>query len=168
MTPTPETTSIELVAAVAANGVIGNRGQLPWRLPDDLKHFKLLTLGHPVIMGRRTYESIQRPLPDRHNIVVTTTWSAPPAPGVDVAATLDQAIELARDGKIFIVGGGVLYQAALPIADLLHLTELDTPAEGDAHFPAFDKSQWRLVNQTRHEADARHAIGFYFRTYARK
>ncbi|HZZ45181.1 MAG TPA: dihydrofolate reductase [Tepidisphaeraceae bacterium] len=166
MTTTPSQ-SIELIAAVASNHVIGNRGQLPWRLPDDLKHFKTLTTGHPVIMGRRTYESIERPLPNRHNIVVTTTWTTPPAPGVDIAPTLDRALQLAGPGQIFIVGGGVLYSAALPIAHLLHLTELDTPADGDAHFPDFDHSQWRIISEQRHDADARHAVGFYFRTYQR-
>jgi dihydrofolate reductase len=108
---------LEIVAAVAANGVIGRGGQLPWHLPADLKHFKTLTTGHPVIMGRRTFESIVKPLPNRRNIVVTTTWDAPPA-GVEMARSLDEAIAMTdqRPGPRFIVGGSVLYEAALPRA----------------------------------------------------
>lgn len=160
---------LELVAAVAANGVIGRAGQLPWHLPDDLRHFKALTTGHPILMGRRTFESIGRPLPGRRSIVVSTTLAAPPAPGVEVADSLGRALELAAasPGPAYVIGGGVLYAAALPLASALHLTELDEPVEGDAFFPPFDRSEWRLVNQTRHGRDDRHAMGFHFRTYER-
>src|SRR4051812_39267844 len=133
---------LELIAAVARNGVIGRNGQLPWHLPDDLKHFKQLTLGHPIIMGRRTYESIGKPLPGRRSIVVTSTLGR--IEGVEVTPSLDEALQLVRDtpGTAFIIGGAVLYAATLPIVNVLHLTELDEAVEGDAFFPPYDKSQW--------------------------
>jgi dihydrofolate reductase len=160
---------LELIVAMAANRVIGRGGQLPWHLPDDLKRFKQLTMGHPIIMGRRTYESIGRPLPGRRNIVVSATLTKPPLEGVELADSLDTALALAADSatRAFIIGGGVLYAAAMAHVQLMHVTELDDPVEGDAFFPPFDRSQWRLVEEIRHERDDRHAFSFHFRTYAR-
>ena len=161
---------LELVVAVAANGVIGRGGTLPWHLPDDLKHFKALTMGRAILMGRRTYESIGKPLPGRHSIVVSTTMDEPPAVGVDVARSLDEAIEIAKQkspGPAFVIGGAALYDAALPRASVLHVTELDDAVEGDTFLSPIDRSQWRLVAEQRHERDARHAHGFWFRTYER-
>lgn len=132
-----------LVAAVAANGVIGARGKLPWHLPEDLKHFKALTLGHPVIMGRRTWESLGRALPGRENIVVTRA-AGYEAPGASVAASLDAALALCIGESVaFVIGGAELYAAALPIADGLVLTEIHRDFEGDTHFPAIDRKDWR-------------------------
>jgi dihydrofolate reductase len=132
-----------LVAAVAANGVIGARGKLPWHLPEDLKHFKALTLGHPVIMGRKTWESLGRPLPGRENIVVTRT-SGYEAPGASVAASLDAALALcAGEAVAFVIGGAELYAAALPLAAGLVLTEIHRDFQGDTCFPAFDREAWR-------------------------
>jgi dihydrofolate reductase len=161
--------TLELVVAVAANGVIGRGGQLPWHLPDDLKHFKALTMGHPILMGRRTYESIGKPLPGRRSIVVSTTMTTPPAAGVELAKSLDDAINLASTapGPAFVIGGAGLYDAALPRADVLHVTELDDAVEGDTHFPPIDRSRWRVAAETRHERDDRHAHAFWFRTYER-
>jgi dihydrofolate reductase len=160
---------LEIVVAVAANGAIGRGGQLPWHLPDDLKHFKSLTIGHPVIMGRRTYESVGKPLPGRRNIVVSNSMSSAPAKGVELARSLDEAIRLVSNttGPAFVVGGAGLYEAAIPRAGKLHLTELDDAVEGDTFFPRFDKSQWRVANETRHERDDRHKLAFWFRTYER-
>jgi len=160
--------SLELIAAVAANGVIGRAGQLPWQLPDDLRHFKSLTTGHAVIMGRRTYGSIGHPLPNRRNIVISRALTAPPA-GIDLARSLDEAIALAvqSPGPAFVMGGAAVYAAAIPKAHVLHLTELDEPVEGDTFFPPFDRSQWQLTHEQRHDRDDRHAIPFHFRTYAR-
>ena len=160
---------LELVVALAANGVIGRGGTLPWHLPDDLKHFKALTMGHPILMGRRTYESIGKPLPGRRSIVVSRTLAASPAPGVEVARSLDEAVQLASQtpGPAFVIGGAALYQAAFPRTDRLHLTELDAAVDGDTFFPPFDRSKWRVVSETRHESDERHAMGFWFRTYER-
>ena len=132
-----------LVAAVAANGVIGARGKLPWHLPEDLRHFKALTLGHPVIMGRKTWESLGRALPGRENIVVTRA-AGYEAPGASVAASLDAALALCLGESVaFVIGGAELYAAALPIADGLVLTEIDRDYAGDARFPDFDRSAWR-------------------------
>jgi dihydrofolate reductase len=168
--PAPALPSLEIVAAVAANGVIGRGGGLAWHLPDDLKHFKQLTLGHAMIMGRRTFESIGKALPGRRSIVVSTTMTETPAPGVELASSLDEAIRSAAStpGPAFVIGGAVLYAAALPRAAVLHMTELDDAVEGDTFFPGYDRSRWRLDAESRHDADDRHAIGFWFRTYRRR
>ncbi len=134
---------VYLVAAVAANGVIGAGGKLPWHLPEDLRHFRALTLGHPVIMGRKTWEAIGRPLPGRENIVVTRA-AGYEAPGAHVAASLDAALALcAGEPVAFVIGGGEIYTAALPVADGLVLTEIDRAFAGDARFPEFDRRAWR-------------------------
>jgi dihydrofolate reductase len=162
--------ALELVVAVAANGVIGRGGTLPWHLPDDLKHFKALTMGHAILMGRRTYESIGKPLPGRHSIVVSTTMNAPPAAGVDVAHSLDEAVDIAKrksPGPAFVIGGAALYDAALPRATVLHVTELDDAVDGDTFLRPIDRSEWRPVKEQRHERDERHAHAFWFRTYER-
>ena len=161
--------ALELVAAVAANGVIGRDGQLPWHLPDDLKHFKSLTLGHAVIMGRRTFESIGRPLPGRHSIVVGKAFGGPLPGGITVARSPDEALRLAIESPppAFVIGGAALYEALLPWVRALHLTELDQAIEGDTVFPLFDRSNWRLRAEVRHEIDTCHAISFRFCTYER-
>ena len=134
---------VYLVAAVAANGVIGGNGTLPWHLPEDLKHFKALTLGHPVIMGRKTWVSLGKPLPGRENIVVTRSPGFE-APGASIASSLDAALALcAGEPVVFVIGGGELYAAALPIADGLVLTEIQRDFAGDVRFPDFGRSAWR-------------------------
>jgi dihydrofolate reductase len=143
---------IYLVAAVAANGVIGAGGKLPWHLPEDLKHFKRLTLGHPVIMGRRTWESLGRALEGRENIVVSRTPGFE-APGAAVAASLSAAIALCAGEKVaFVIGGTELFVAALPLASGIVLTEIHRDYEGDARFPEFDRSRWREFQRERHTA----------------
>jgi dihydrofolate reductase len=133
---------LALIAAVAANGVIGERNRLPWRLPEDLKRFRALTTGHAVIMGRKTWESLGGPLPGRQNIVVTRNRGYG-APGVEVAATLDDALALVRlPPPAFCIGGGELYRLALPRATILHLTEIHREFPGDATFPPVDPAQW--------------------------
>ena len=161
--------SLEIVAAVAANGVIGRNGQLAWHLPDDLRHFKQLTLGHPILMGRRTYESIGRPLPGRRSIVISTTLRERPHPEVEVVRSLDEARSLTAnvEGPVFVIGGAVLYGSALPRANVLHLTELDEPVDGDVFFPPFDRTQWRRVSAERHARDDRHAFDFTVSRYER-
>jgi dihydrofolate reductase len=135
--------SICLVAAVAANGVIGAGGGLPWRLPEDLRHFKRLTLGGTVIMGRRTWESIGRALPRRRNIVVTRQADFA-APRAEVASSLETALERCADEETaFVIGGAELYRLALPLADTLFLTEIHRDFAGDVRFPQFDRSRWR-------------------------
>lgn len=145
------------VVAVARNGVIGHTNGLPWRLPADLAFFKRLTMGHPIIMGRRTYESIGKPLPGRLNIVVTRSPGFH-APGTTVVASLDAAYRAAGDAaEIFVIGGAQLYAAAFPTADRIYLTEVESEIEGDTHFPAFERSEWKETELERHGRDERHA-----------
>lgn len=142
-----------LVAAIAANRVIGLKGKMPWHLPEDLKHFKSLTLGHPVIMGRRTWESIGgRPLPGRENIVVTRRRDYA-APGASIASSLEAALALCAGARLaFVIGGSELYAAALPCADGLVLTEIQREFRGDTCFPEFDRCTWRETQRERHTA----------------
>jgi len=140
------------VAALASNGVIGVDGRLPWHLPEDLKHFKSLTMGQPVIMGRRTWESIGRALPGRRNIVVTRQPGFAAA-GAHVASSLEESIALCGDARLaFVIGGAALYAAALPIADALEFTEIDAAFDGDTKFPAFDRGEWREVRREPHRS----------------
>ena len=144
------TTRIYLIAAVAKNGVIGADGKLPWHLPEDLKHFKSLTLGHPVIMGRRTWESFGKPLPGRENIVVSRKAGFE-APGASVAATLEAAVALCTgEAAVFVIGGAEIYAAALPLADGIVLTEIQQDYEGDTRFPAWDRKAWRVSQKETH------------------
>jgi len=146
-----------LVVAMAANRVIGRDNALPWRLPADLAHFKQVTMGHPIVMGRRTYQSIGKPLPGRKNIVVTRD-RAFQAPGCTVVPSLDAAWKAAGDAEeVCVIGGTSLFEETLPIADVIHLTEVEAEVPGDTYFPEFDRSQWREKEIARQPADARHA-----------
>lgn len=135
--------SVSMIVAVARNGVIGRNNSLPWHLPEDLKRFRTLTMGHHIIMGRKTYESLGRLLPGRTTVIVSRN----PAYRVDgaiVVASLPQAIAACgQDPEIFVIGGAELYREALPHADRIYLTRIDADFEGDAHFPALDQRQWR-------------------------
>jgi dihydrofolate reductase len=161
----PGGTRVTLVAAVAANGVIGAGGKLPWRLPEDLRHFRELTLGRPVIMGRKTWESLGRPLPGRENIVVTRSPGYD-ATGAHVAASLDAALALCTGEPVaFVIGGGELYAAAMPIADAMMITEIGRDYAGDARFPEFDRSAWREAQ--RRPQTASDGLRFDFVLYER-
>ncbi len=143
---------IYLVAAVASNGIIGAKGKLPWHLPEDLRHFKQLTLGHPVIMGRLTWESLGKPLPGRENIVVTRTPGYD-APGAAVATSLGAALAFCAGEKVaFVIGGTRLFEAALAVASGLVMTEIHRDYEGDARFPEFNRSLWRQSQRQPHTA----------------
>jgi dihydrofolate reductase len=143
---------IYLIAALASNGVIGIDGKLPWHLPEDLKHFKKLTLGHPIIMGRRTWESLGKPLPGRENIVVTRTPGYQAA-GAAVATSLSAALALcAGESVAFVIGGHQLFVESLPVAAGLVLTEIFRDFQGDTWFPPFDRSQWRESQREPHES----------------
>ena len=157
---------LSLIAAVAANGVIGSDNALPWRLPEDLKRFKALTLGHPVIMGRRTYESIGRPLPGRRNIVISRN-AAFAAAGCETAASLESAIAACAGtaGEIFVIGGAQIYAEALPLARRLYLTEIRADFPGDARFPAFECGAWRETSRERRRSEG--GIEFDFAVYDR-
>jgi dihydrofolate reductase len=178
----PETTAdsrgetaprIALIAALAQNGVIGRDNQLPWHLPEDLRYFKAITLGKPIIIKRRTFESIGRPLPGRANIVVTSQpgWSAE---GVHTAAgpaqALQQAAQIARrEGvdEVVVIGGAELYRALLGRADRLYLTRIHADVEGDACFPAFDEALWREVSRRDCAAGEGNAFAYSFVVYDR-
>ena len=148
------TSTLSLIAAVARNGAIGKDNALLWRLPEDLKFFKRTTLGCPVIMGRKTWDSIGRPLPGRRNIVITrnTAWQAE---GAEVFHDLTSALAATADvPKVFVIGGGELYAQALPLANELVLTEVDADFEGDAFFPEWDRSAFTEVSRESHTAEA--------------
>ena len=149
-----------LVVAMSENGVIGRDNKLPWRLPEDLAYFKRVTMGHPIVMGRRTYESIGKPLPGRLNIVVTRQKDFA-APGCVVVHGLDEAWDAAKGAdEVSVIGGTALFRDTLPVADRIHLTEVQAKVDGDTFFPAFDRSQWRETEVSRHAADARHSYPF--------
>jgi dihydrofolate reductase len=134
---------------MARNGVIGKDGRLPWRVAEDLKRFKALTMGHPIVMGRKTWESIGRPLPGRICVVVTRRRDYA-APGAVVAHSLDEALErCAPHAEVFVIGGAEIYREALPIAQRIYLTEILADYEGDAFFPPLDRSQWRELSRER-------------------
>lgn len=158
---------IVIVAAVAKNGVIGNNNALPWHLPEDMAHFKALTTGHAVIMGRKTWESLPerfRPLPGRLNIVVTRNPGYR-AEGATVVHALEDAIKLGAGGTAYIIGGAELYAHALPRADRLELTEIDLEVAGDAHFPAWDRAQWRKTKRESGKSES--GLAYAFVTYER-
>ncbi len=156
---------ISIIVAMSENGVIGRDGDLPWRLSADLKRFKKLTLGHVLIMGRKTFESIGRPLPKRRSLVLSRD-PAYRAPGVEVAASLEQALALAAaETEVFVAGGAAVFAEALPLTDRLYLTRVHAEVEGDVFFPEVDLESWRLVSAERHEADDQHAYPFSFLVY---
>jgi dihydrofolate reductase len=148
---------ISLVVAMARNRVIGRKNALPWRLPVDLAHFRRVTMGHPVVMGRKTFESIGKALPGRQNIVVTHN-RAFAAPGCVVVGSLDEAWKAAGDAEeVCVIGGTTLFTETLPLADVIHLTEVESDIEGDTYFPEFDRGEWRETEIARQPADERHA-----------
>ena len=157
-----------LVAALDRRHAIGRGNQLPWRLPDDLKRFKALTLGKPLLMGRKTAESLGRALPDRRNLVLTRSGQVPFA-GMEAVDSLQRASSLCAGEPLMVIGGGEVYSLALPLATQLHLTHVDTVVEdADAFFPARVSAEWVPVWRETHAADARHAFGFEFVDYRRR
>nr|WP_295377726.1 dihydrofolate reductase [Pseudoxanthomonas sp.] len=162
--------SLSLVAALDRHFAIGRDNDLPWRLPDDLKRFKALTLGKPVLMGRRTAESLGRALPGRRNLVLTRSGQVPFA-GMEAVGSLEQALAWAaseENPEICVIGGGEIYAQTLSLADALYLTHVDTVVEdAHAHFPRFETGEWDVVRREPHPADARHAHAFEFVDYLR-
>ncbi len=161
---------LSLIAAVAENGVIGAGKDIPWRLPEDWKRFKSTTMGHHLLMGRKTWESIGKPLPGRTTVVISRGRPELPA-GVHLASSLDQAIEIgaeAADDEVFVAGGSGIYRLALPRADRLYLTRVHASIEGDTFFPEWNQTDWRLVASDRHQADAQHAFAFTLQVFDRR
>ncbi len=161
---------ISLIAAMDRNRAIGRGNALPWHLPDDLKHFKQVTLGKPVVMGRKTFESLGcRPLPGRPNLVVSRQGVQ--ADGVAVFATLEAALQAAQREaeEIMVIGGGQIYAQALPWAERLYLTRVETEIDGaDTWFPEWDRDAWQLLEETHHPVDERHPWPFYLQTWGRR
>jgi len=159
------TSNIALIAALDRNRAIGRAGGMPWHLPADLARFKRLTLGKPVLMGRKTALSIGRALPGRRNLVLSRRSDAPYATQ-ETVRSLDEAIEAAAATELMVIGGGEIYALALPRATRLYLTEIDASAQdADTWFPPFDRAQWREVTREAHTTDARHAYAFDFVDY---
>jgi dihydrofolate reductase len=160
------TARLSLIAAVASNGVIGSNNTLPWQLPEDLKRFKALTLGHPIVMGRKTHESIGRPLPGRRNLIVSRKPDYR-AEGCEVVASLVQALAACEGttDEIFVIGGAQIYVEALPLAHRLYLTEIRRDFPGDARFPAIDAGDWRET--AREPQVSSGGLAFAFVTYDR-
>lgn len=160
---------ISLIAAASENNVIGKGNVIPWKLPDDLQHFREVTKGHPVVMGRKTYESIGRPLPDRRNIVITRKDMT--IEGCDVVHSFEEALELAAEDhsdEVFVIGGGEIYKEALPHADRIYFTHVHGTFEGDATFPEFHPEKWAEIEREEHPADEKHTHAFTFVTYERR
>lgn len=158
---------ISIIVAMDRNRLIGSGGSLPWHLPADLRYFKQTTMGKPVIMGRKTHQSIGKPLPGRLNIVVTRDREYP-APGCTVASSIDEAIDAAPDTEeIMIIGGAELYRQALPRAGRIYLTRIDAEFEGDIWFPQFDWNEWRVGEETEFGADDRNAFRYSVLTLER-
>ena len=165
----PAPLQVSLLAALDRAYAIGKDNTLPWHLPDDLRRFKALTLGKPVLMGRKTAQSLGRALPRRRNLVLTRSGAVPFA-GMQAVASLDQALALARGeaGELCVIGGGDVFTMALPLATRMHLTWVDAVVEGaDVFFPRFDPAAWREVGREHHPADAAHACAFDFVDYVR-
>lgn len=158
--------TISLIVATAKNGVIGLNNTLPWHLPEDLKRFRALTTNHHIIMGRKTYESLGRLLPNRTTVIVTRNPQYE-VEGALIATSLETAIALCHDDPSpFIIGGATLYQDALALVDVLHVTEIDLTVEGDAFFPTIDLNIWQLTDEESHQSA--NGLNFRYLTYARK
>jgi len=169
-----EIVDLAIVVAVAENGTIGRHNELPWRLPEDLKFFKRVTLGHPIVMGRNTFESIGRPLPGRTNIVVTGNrqWRVD---GIEVAHSLEDALAVGSQSarqmgvsSVMVIGGAEIYRQVLPFAKRLHITEVHAEVEGDAFFPELDKYQWSEIERISFDADNNNPYAYSFVTLIRK
>ncbi|HEY2344476.1 MAG TPA: dihydrofolate reductase [Xanthomonadaceae bacterium] len=158
---------ISLIAALDRHRAIGRGNALPWHLPDDLQRFKALTLDKPVLMGRKTAESLGRALPKRRNLVLTRSGRVP-FDGMEAVASLEEASRCAGDGELMVIGGGDVFALTLPLATRMHLTHVDTVVAGaDAFFPEYAAAQWRVTAREAHAADAKHACAFEFVDYIR-
>jgi dihydrofolate reductase len=156
-----------LIVAMAENGVIGNSNQLPWHLPADLKHFKALTMGKPMLMGRKTFDSIGKALPGRRNLVMTRGQPIE-APGVETVPSVDAALAATRDAdELLVIGGAELFRLCLPDAQRIYLTRVHAPIVGDIRFPDVDWNEWRCLERATHPADEKNAYSMTFFTLER-
>lgn len=162
--------TVSAIVAVARNGVIGHNNEIPWYLPADLRYFKRTTLHHHVIMGRKSFLSIGRPLPKRTNVIITRDPFFT-ATGCLIAHSVEEALALADDNgeeESFIIGGGEIYAQSLPYWDKLYYTEVETEPTGTVHFPEIDWQEWRLLSSERHEADDKNEYAYTFKVWERK
>lgn len=160
---------IILIAAVAEHNVLGKDNAIIWHLPDDFKHFKALTSHHYIIMGRKTFESFPKPLPNRTHVIITRQQDYAVPENCIVVHSLEEALACTKhEEQVYVIGGGEIYKLALPIADQLELTRVHASFEGDAFFPEFSTSDWQLVKENYHPIDEKHAYAFTFQTYIRK
>lgn len=163
-------TMVSMIVAAAEDNAIGNRNEMLWHLPDDFKFFKETTLGHPVVMGRKTFQSLGRPLPKRPNIVISRQEGFV-AEGAQVVSSLNDALQLAKtltETEVMVIGGGEIYKQALPLADKVYLTRVHARfPDAEAHFPALNENQWKLTLSTPHPADEKHAHAFTFEVWER-
>lgn len=159
---------ISIIVACSENNVIGKDNGLIWRLSNDLKRFKALTTGHAIVMGRKTFESIGRPLPNRRNIILSKNLES--MEGCEIMRSTDEVLELAKstDGELFIIGGGQVYEQLLPFADKLYLTLVHTVAEGDTFFPALNRDEWTEVARESFKADEKNEFDYEFVDYLRR
>lgn len=161
--------SISLVVAVSTNNAIGKNNQLLWTLPNDMKFFKNKTWAMPVVMGRKTFEALGKPLNGRFNIVITKQKDFKPE-GTTVVDSLEEAIRIAYAAdykEVMIIGGGQIYKQSMPIADTLYLTRVDAELEGDTSFPEIDTKEWEMISQETHMADEKHAYAYHFQVWSR-
>lgn len=159
--------NITLVVAIAENNAIGKNNQLLWHLPADLKHFKQITSGHTIIMGRKTYDSIGKPLPNRRNIVITRQNDLK-LEGVEVVGSLNDAVALCTtESEVFVIGGAEIYKSALPLAQKIYLTTVHQSFDADAFFPEIDREQWTETEKESHSPDEKNAFSYTFSTLER-
>lgn len=158
-----------LVAAAAENDALGKDNELLWHLPDDFKHFKSLTSHHYIIMGRKTFESFKAPLPNRKHVVITRQSDYVVPEGCVVVHSLEQALKLTSgQEEVFVLGGGEIYELALPYADKIELTRVHHSFEADAFFPKLKEEEWKLLSELKHDIDEKHAYSFTFQTFVRR
>lgn len=159
---------VSAIVAAAENNAIGKDNQLLWHLPNDLRFFKRTTTGHPVIMGRKTYESVGKPLPNRRNIIITRQ-AGYAVEGAEVVHSLTEALEgCSGEAEVFVVGGAEIYDQALPVIDRIYLTRVHAVLSADSFFPELDEREWLLVSAENHPVDNRHAYSYTFRIYERR
>lgn len=160
--------TITLIVAASENNAIGINNQMPWHLPNDFKYFKRNTIEHSVLMGRKTFDAIGKALPDRRNIVITRNTNFQ-GEDIDVANSIQEALLYCRDEhEVFIIGGANIYQQALPLANKILLTRVQTTIQGDAFFPELNSEEWELISSEPHQADDKHAFDYTFEVYNRK
>ena len=159
---------ISIIVAMGRNRAIGRDNSLVWHLPADLKHFKETTMGKPLIMGRKTFESVGKPLPGRTNVVVTRSKEFS-APGCIIADSLEQALsKVDGEPEIFIAGGGEIYRQAIPLTDKMYITIIDHDFDADTHFPKFSEKEWKIVEENYQPANQKNQYPMVFRTYERR